>query len=50
MEEQITKLLSDLSAFNKLDLQICRIIADVFKIDTVKICRENGITYFIEKK
>jgi len=50
MEDQITQLLSDLSAFNKLDRFIVQIISDVFKIDALEICRKNGITYFIEKK
>jgi len=42
---EITQLLSDLSAFNKLDAQIVKIISDVFEVDAVEICRENGITY-----
>lgn len=50
MEEQIIKLLSDLSAFNKLDRRVIQIISDVFKINALEICRENGITYFEGKK
>jgi len=47
MEEQIIALLSDLSAFNKLDKRIVQIISDVFKIDAKQVCIDNGITYFI---
>jgi hypothetical protein len=47
MEEQIIKLLSDLAAFNKLDKRILLIISNVFKVNAVDICKENGITYFI---
>jgi len=49
MENQIIQLLSDLSAFNKLDRRIVQIISDVFKINALEICRKNGITYFIKK-
>ena len=50
MEEQIIELLSDLAAFNKLDLQIVNIISDVFKVNAKEICKYNGITYTIPSK
>ena len=48
--EQIVRLLSDLSAFNKLDSMMVNIISGVFGVDAKEICRENGITYWLEKK
>ena len=50
MENQIIQLLSNLSAFNKLDKKVVQIISDIFKINALEICRKNGITYFINKK
>jgi hypothetical protein len=45
--EQVVKLLSDLAAFNKLDLQIVSIISLSFDVDAEQLCEDNGITYFI---
>jgi hypothetical protein len=47
MEEKILRLLSNLSAFNKLDARVVNIISEVFKIDAKEICRKWGISYFI---
>ena len=49
MEEKILRLLSNLSAFNKLDARVVSIISEVFKIDTKEICRKWGISYFKSK-
>lgn len=46
-DEEILKLLYDLSAFNQLTERIVNIISDVFKVDAKGICRENGIVYFL---
>jgi hypothetical protein len=50
MKKKITKLLSDLAAFNKLDLKTVNIISEAFKIDAREICKMNGITYVIPSK
>jgi hypothetical protein len=47
METQIVKLLSDLAAFNKLDLMTVNLISGAFDIDAISICKMNGIIYTI---
>jgi len=49
MKKKVIKLLSDLAAFNKLDSRIVQIISDAFKVDAKELCKENGITYFINQ-
>ena len=39
------QLLSNLSAFNKLDKRIVDTVSEVFKLDADGICKQNGITY-----
>lgn len=48
MEEKVIRLLSNLSAFNKLDKRVVSIITEVFKIDADELCKKYGITYFIK--
>ena len=47
--KKLIKLLSDLAAFNQLNDRIVKIISDVYEVDAAKICRDNGITYFVGK-
>jgi hypothetical protein len=49
-KKQIIKLLSNLSAFNKLDERTVKIISDTFQVDAVQLCQKNGITYFVSNK
>ena len=49
MDEKILRLLSNLSAFNKLDVRVVSIISEVFKIDAKELCRKWGISYFKSK-
>jgi len=55
-EKTIINILSDLSAFNILTLQMLNLVQNVINedkklkmlnIDLKKLCKENGITYFI---
>lgn len=50
MEKKILTLLSNLSAFNKLDSKVVSIISVVFKVDAKEVCEKWGITYFTSKE